>query len=317
MQKIVEEIKRQGAQLGFSAVAVCDAAPLEDASALLQSWLADQFHGTMEWMVRTAHQRGDPRSYFPEARSIIVTAHNYYQQELAGEGRDDAAAEISIYARGRDYHKVLRRKLRRLLEHVQQLIPGVRGRVCVDSFPIMEKALAVKAGIGWIGKHTNLIIKGQGSYFFLGEILLSAELPVDPPLTTDYCGSCNRCQAACPTMALETPFVLDARRCISYLTIEHDGDIDKKLQPGMGNWVFGCDICQEVCPWNRFSEPTDEADFANRFPRDRRSLQHLTGLNREKFEAVFAGTPVRRAGYEKFMRNLQIAIRNSDGWEEN
>jgi len=175
----------------------------------------------------------------------------------------------------------------------------------------MEKALAVKAGIGWIGKHANLIIKQKGSYFFLGEILLSVKLPVDEPLLTEYCGTCNRCQIACPTAALDEAFVLDARRCISYLTIEHKGEIDPQLQQGMENWVFGCDICQAVCPWNRFSEHTEDREFDNRLPEEWFDLRRLRQMSREEFTTLFEGTPVRRAGYEGFMRNVRIAEENS------
>lgn len=302
-------IKLESLRLGFTRTAICDAEPLGDAGALLEKWLADRFHGTMEWMARTRHERQDPRSYFPEAQSIIVTALNYYRDdELLNRAPDEA--NISIYARGRDYHKVLRKKLKQLLAYAETLMPGVRGRVCVDSFPVMEKVLAVKSGIGWIGKHTNLIIVSKGSYYFLGEILLSAELPSDPPFVEEHCGTCSRCQAACPTGALDTPFVLDARRCISYLTIEHDGDIDSSLQKGMENWVFGCDICQAVCPWNRFSEHAAERDFDNRLPDELFRLENLRELSEAAFTARFAGTPVRRAGYRNFMRNVGIAMKN-------
>ena len=308
-QEIANRIKQEGLRQGFSAVAICDAEPLTDAGELLEKWLANRFHGTMEWMARTRHERANPRSYFPEAQSIIVVALNYYRENETAL-RDSQEAAISIYARGRDYHKVLRKKLKSFLTHIQQLLPDAHGRICVDSFPIMEKALAAKSGVGWIGKHTNLIIKQKGSWFFLGEILLSEKLPADPPFIEEHCGTCNRCQIACPTDALETPFVLDARRCISYLTIEHDGEIEGDLQTGMENWVFGCDICQAVCPWNRFSAQTGEPDFANRLPDEWFSLENLQQLGESKFEELFAGTPVRRTGYANFMRNVHIASQN-------
>ena len=308
-QEIANRIKQEGLRQGFSAVAICDAGPLTDAGELLEKWLANRFHGTMEWMARTRHERANPRSYFPEAQSIIVVALNYYRENETAL-RDSQEAAISIYARGRDYHKVLRKKLKSFLTHIQQLLPDAHGRICVDSFPVMEKALAAKSGVGWIGKHTNLIIKQKGSWFFLGEILLSEKLPADPPFIEEHCGTCNRCQIACPTDALETPFVLDARRCISYLTIEHDGEIEGDLQTGMENWVFGCDICQAVCPWNRFSTETGEPDFANRLPDEWFSLENLQQLGESKFEELFAGTPVRRTGYANFMRNVHIASQN-------
>ncbi len=309
MQEIAEKIKQEALSQGFAAVGFCDAEPLTDASPLLEKWLADQFHGTMEWMARTRHERAAPRSYFPDAQTVIVVALNYYRENEAVL-RDSEQGNISIYARGRDYHKVLRKKLKRLLGYVQTLLPEAHGRVCVDSFPVMEKALAVKSGIGWIGKHTNLIIKQKGSYYFLGEILLSEKLPIDAPFSFDHCGNCNRCQVACPTNALDDAYILDARRCISYLTIEHKGDIDSALQNGMENWVFGCDICQAVCPWNRFSTQTEEADFASRIPDEMFDLRRLQKLSENEFLQLFEGTPVRRAGYQNFMRNVNIACGN-------
>ncbi len=301
-------IQQTGTALGFSALGVCNAEPLDQARRRLDEWLRRRYHGGMDWMERRAAVRTDPRSYFPEAQSIIVAALNYYQPTEHNPGKDSPA--ISMYALGRDYHKVFRKKLKTLLAEIRRLMPEARGRVCVDSFPLMEKAAAVKAGLGWIGKHTNLIRKQQGSFFFLGEILLSVELPPDPPFRADHCGSCNRCQTACPTNALDTAYVLDGRRCISYLTIEHRGPIDPELQQGVGEWVFGCDICQQVCPWNRFSKPASEAQFTPRVDPDRQTYHHLLNLDEEGFRELFQGTPVMRAGFEKFRRNVQIAYRN-------
>lgn len=310
-EQIVHQIKQRARELGFAETAICDAEPMKDAGERLLSWLGRGYQGTMHWMARTGRERADPRAFFPEAQSVIVTAFNYYRADEPLQ-REDHDGNISLYARGRDYHKVLRKKLRRLLADIQILLPEARGRICVDSFPIMEKALAVKAGIGWIGKHTNLIIKPQGSYFFLSEILLSEALPSDPPLSSDYCGTCNRCQTACPTGALDEAYVLDARRCISYLTIEHPGDIDPALQPGMENWVFGCDICQAVCPWNRFSSHCEETDFHNRLPDRMFALRELQQISETAFNQLFEGTPVRRAGYQNFRRNVTIAIENQE-----
>jgi len=308
-KRLAALIKTQALQLGFSAVGITDAQPLQEAGEKLSQWLAQEFHGGMDWMKHTEQVRVNPRSYFPQAQSIVVVAQNYFHQGdkiflPADKGN------ISIYARGRDYHRVLRKKLRSLLKYIQGLEPSAQGRICVDSFPLMEKPIAVKAGIGWIGKHTNLIIKQKGSYFFLGEILLSIPLPADKPFSADYCGTCNRCQVACPTGALDTPYVLDARKCISYLTIEHDDEIDPDLQEGMGNWIFGCDICQAVCPWNRFRQTTTEEDFFGRFSESDFDLIRLAKLSGEEFEKMFAGTPVRRTGFRRFKRNVEIAIRN-------
>ncbi|RMF56224.1 MAG: tRNA epoxyqueuosine(34) reductase QueG [Calditrichaeota bacterium] len=309
MDDLVTRIKEKGMALGFSAVGICDAAPLEEESRKLDLWLSRKFHGTMEWMERTRSQRVDPRSYFPEAKSIVVVAVNYFRKDEPLKLPQDKAS-ISIYARGRDYHKVIRKKLKALLKEIQQWVPGVKGRVCVDSFPIMEKSLAVKAGLGWIGKHTNLILKSKGSYFFLGELLLNISIPSDTPFTFDHCGSCHRCQEACPTDALSEAYVLDSRKCISYLTIEHKEGIDENLKPGIGNWVFGCDICQIVCPWNKFSESTQISDFHTRIPESWLPLERLEKITSDEFEHLFQGTPVKRAGYENFKRNVGIALTN-------
>lgn len=311
METIVEHIKHKARELGFSETAICDAEPLQDPGQRLLEWLGRGYQGTMDWMSRTRAERAAPRSFFPEAQSIIVVAHNYFR-ENEPVLRPERQGNISIYARGRDYHKVLRKKLHSLLGYIQTLLPETRGRICVDSFPLLEKPLAVKAGIGWIGKHTNLIIKKKGSYFFLGEILLSAKLPPDPPLAADYCGTCNRCQVACPTGALDEAYVLDARRCISYLNIEHRGEIEPRFHEGMGNWIFGCDICQAVCPWNRFSAHTGERDFDNRLPDEWFDLKQLAQMSEKEFRNWFAGTPVLRTGYANFKRNVQIALKNRE-----
>lgn len=309
MQKETEQIKTKAYQLGFLEIGICDAEPLDKERKLLDNWLGMRYEGSMNWMKGTQKERTNLQSYFPEAKSVIVVAHNYFR---ANESiyKPSHEGNISIYARGRDYHKVLRKKLEQLRNFIHGLLPDIKSRICLDSFPIMEKPLAAKAGIGWIGKHTNLIIKGKGSYFFLGEILLSKELPSDDPLTADYCGTCNKCQVACPTNALDQPYVLDSNKCISYLTIEHDDDIDPELQPKMGNWIFGCDICQEVCPWNRFSSDTDERDYSNRFSEELLNLNNLQQLTKDEFNEIFNGTPVKRTGYDNFMRNVKIALKN-------
>ena len=313
MSDLTAYIRERAAELGFAAAAITGCEPLESAGARLDQWVDAAYMGTMDWMVRTVRERRDPRAFFPEGRSAVVVALNYYRETEAID-RPAEDGNISIYARGRDYHKVMRGKLKRLLRDIRERQPDrdVRGRICVDSFPLMEKPLAVRAGIGWIGKHTNLIIKGKGSWVFLGELLLDIDLPPDAPFTADHCGTCNRCQVACPTGALDTPYLLDARRCISYLTIEHDGEITPDLAEGMGNWVFGCDICQAVCPWNRFSTHTAERDFDNRLPDHLFDIRRLGELSQGEFERLFEGTPVRRSGYANFRRNLAIAAANRD-----
>lgn len=311
MREITKQIKEKAYHLGFLEVGICDAESLNEETDLFKYWLDCGFQGSMNWMDRTRGIRGDAKHFFPEAKSIIILADNYFRSDEPVL-KPPHEGNISIYARGRDYHRVLKKKLGTLLSFIEELIPDAEGRICVDSFPIMEKPLAVKAGIGWIGKHTNLIIKGKGSYFFLGEILLSKELLHDEPLTADYCGSCDKCQVACPTEALNQAYVLDSNKCISYLTIEHDDAIDFSLQQRMGNWIFGCDICQQVCPWNGFSADTEELGYSSRIPADFLKLENLVKLTPDDYDRVFSGTPVKRTGFDNFKRNVAIALKNSE-----
>ena len=304
--KLAQLIKQRAQTEGFSAVGITTAAPLKEEADRLRWWLGRGYHGTMSWMARYGDRRAWPQEFFPEARSVVMVALNYYRSDEP-VSRPPDVGNISIYARGRDYHRVMRKKLKRLLKFIQEIQPNARGRVCVDSFPIMEKPLAQRAGLGWMGKHTNLIIKQRGSYFFLGALLLSLELPPDDPFAVDFCGHCTRCLDACPTDALVAPYVLDASRCISYLTIEHRGEIATNLKEQMGNWVFGCDICQEVCPWNRFRQNTLEGDFRSRVPEEWWKLPRMIRLSREQFEKIFRGTPVLRAGYDRFMQQVKRA----------
>ncbi|MGH1363812.1 MAG: tRNA epoxyqueuosine(34) reductase QueG [Calditrichia bacterium] len=305
---LLAEIRSFATTLDILDLGISSAGSLEEESERLNEWLDKKYHGTMDWMQSKAVQRTNPKAYFPEAKCVLVASFNYFRDEPLNRG--DELANLSLYARGRDYHKVIRKKLQALLAFIQSKHPDAKGRVCVDSFPLMEKPFARRAGLGWLGKHTNLISKKHGSYFFLGEILLSIDLPVSEPFTYDHCGSCTRCMDACPTPALDKSYQIDAASCISYLTIEHSGAIDADLQKQMGNWVFGCDICQIVCPWNRFSETTAETDFAERLSHEQYRLTYLASLDEQQFEELFNGTPVRRAGYEQFMRNVAIAQKN-------
>jgi epoxyqueuosine reductase len=303
-------IRNQAFSLGFSAVGITDARPLAEAGTLLDHWLDRSFHGTMTWMSKTRAERRDPRAFFPKAQSVIVVALNYYQtptQPRTEETVPDKRARIARYAVGRDYHKVLKKKLRSLSDFIKTLHPEAVSRPCVDSFPLLEKPLAQRAGLGWIGKHTNLIMKRQGSFFFLGELLTSLPLVADAPFMSDHCGTCTACQDACPTNALSTPFELNASRCISYLTIEHTGEIEPELLRSLERWIFGCDICQEVCPWNRFAVPHSEPDFTSRIPPDLYEITRLLTLSSEEFDRIFAGTPIKRAGYERFMTSINAA----------
>ncbi|GAB4334756.1 MAG: tRNA epoxyqueuosine(34) reductase QueG [Calditrichia bacterium] len=304
-----EKIISKTLELGFEAAGITDAAPLREDGENLQAMVEAGYYGEMHWLAETAVKRSNPAAFFPQAKSVLIAAHGYFRKDEPLQYPPDCG-QIALYARGRDYHKVLRNKLKKVLEFIKDLNPAAEGRIFVDSFPIMEKPLAVKAGLGWIGKNTCFIIKKKGSWYHLGGILLNLPLKPDEPLTEDFCGSCHRCMDACPTGALLSAGEMDARRCISYLTIEHHGEITTELVDKMGNLIFGCDICQIVCPWNRKSTDCAEPDLRGRFSTAELKLERLSQLTREEFEQRFAGTPLRRAGYESFTRNLRIAIKN-------
>ncbi len=313
MKDLASQIKQQILSTGFDAVGITTAEPLTKGGADLKSFIRQNFHGTMSWLSDTHKQKSDPNSFFKEAKSIIIAAQNYYQKKDKIRFQEDSG-NISIYARGRDYHKVLRNKFKKVLNWLISVEPGTNGRIFVDSFPIMEKPLAMRAGLGWIAKNTTLILKAKGSFFFLGGIITNLPLPPDEPITVDFCGECHKCQDACPTNAFPEPFRLDARRCISYLTIEHKGTIDQGFAKQMDNYIFGCDICQAVCPWNiRFARDTREKDFQSRYKPADLLLTKLENLSQTDYEKMFEGTPVRRLGYDRFKRNVRVAKKNLKG----
>ena len=307
---IRDEIRGQALSMGFDAVGFAEARLAEEARENLGEFIARGYHGDMGWLAGTAARRGDPRVLWPEARTIVVLGLNY-----AGEGDPRAAAgdpecgEISVYARGRDYHDTVKKRLKALARWIAERWPGEL-KVFVDTAPVMEKPLAQMAGIGWQGKHTNLVSRELGSWFFLGEIYLSLALPPDAP-ETDHCGACRRCLDICPTAAFDGPYRLDARRCISYLTIEHKGPIPNELRPLIGNRIFGCDDCLAVCPWNKFARATDEPDFLARDRLTAPRLATLAALDDAAFRTMFAGTAVKRIGRNRFLRNVLVAIGNA------
>jgi epoxyqueuosine reductase len=300
-------IKEKARELGFDAAGITDAKILKQSKRDLRNYLEQGRNAGMSWLKDTAKQRSDPKAFYPGTHSVVMVALNYFRKHEKSILSSEFGT-ISLYARGRDYHKVLRKKLKILYHWIQNEEPTCNGRIFVDSFPIMEKPLAVRAGLGWIGKNSTLLIKGKGSYFFLGGILLNLTLKPDLPYSEQFCGSCNKCQSACPTGALDAPYQLDSRKCISYLTIEHQSNIANGLQEKMKNLIFGCDICQIVCPWNRrFAKTSKEEDFKNRHKERDLSLKKLGELSREEYEKMFEGTAVRRSGYAKFLRNVRIA----------
>jgi epoxyqueuosine reductase len=315
------DIRRWGRELGFAAVGIC-AGETGEAGARLQAWLAQGRQGDMDYMARHAHLRADPRSLLPAgcgpALRVISARMDYRPRgDDAGwverewrRGADREAAVVSLYARGRDYHKVLRTRLQRLAERIAQAAPEAALRVCTDSAPVFEVEFARAAGLGWRGKHTLLLSQDAGSTFFLGEILTDLPLPVDAPVD-EHCGSCRRCIDACPTQAIVAPYELDARRCISYLTIEHRGAIPEELRPLIGNRVYGCDDCQLACPWNKFARTASLPDFDVRHGLDRATLVELFSWSEPEFRQRHAGSAILRIGYERWLRNLAVGLGNA------
>jgi epoxyqueuosine reductase len=307
---IREAIRDRALASGFDAVGFAEARLDAEARAGLSEFIARGYHGDMGWLAGTATRRGDPRALWPEARTVVVLGVSYAPEDdpLTLADADEIGA-ISVYARGRDYHDTLKRRLKALAHWIEEHWPGAL-KLFVDTAPVMEKPLAERAGLGWQGKHTNLVSRQFGSWLFLGEIYLSLELDPDPA-EADYCGSCRRCLDACPTAAFPAPHRLDARRCISYLTIEHKGMIPVELRSAIGNRIYGCDDCLAVCPWNKFARTAREPDF---LPRDELSaprLAELAGLDDAAFRKLFAGSPVKRTGRDRFLRNVLIAIGNA------
>ncbi|MFH1679666.1 MAG: tRNA epoxyqueuosine(34) reductase QueG [Candidatus Eisenbacteria bacterium] len=307
-EEAVLAIGEEARRIGFDAHGAAPAAIPEIEKERLDRWLRGGMHGTMGWMARSASVRKDPALLLPGARSVWIGAVNYHHPPRAWEG----GGRVSIYASGRDYHKVLRVLLRRLLRTVERVFPGARARPFVDSAPVLEKLLAERAGVGWRGKHGNLILPRAGSWFFLGGFLIDRDLAAGEP-AADRCGSCTACLEACPTGAITSPYVVDGSRCISYLTIEHRGEVAAELARLSGDWVFGCDICQEVCPWNRFATPASRPAFRPRGAASGLTLRKALTLGREGFDRLFEGTPVRRAGWERFRGSVSRAIDNVSG----
>jgi epoxyqueuosine reductase len=309
---LVDDIRRWGRELGFDQVGIADT-DLASYEARLDQWLAEGLHGEMDWMAAHGRKRSRPALLHEGTRSVIVVRMDYLPanatpvEELI-EQTDKAC--ISRYALGRDYHKVMRSRLKKLGQRIEQAIGPFGHRVFTDSAPVMEKALAEKAGLGWIGKHSNLLNRHAGSWFFLGEIYTDLELPADPPVS-QHCGSCRRCIDICPTQAIVAPYQVDARRCISYLTIELKGAIPEEFRKPMGNRIYGCDDCQMVCPWNRYAQHSRIDDFSPRQDLDAGDLVELFGWDEATFLERTEGTAIRRIGHERWLRNIAIALGNA------
>lgn len=305
-----ELIREKALALGFDAVGFCRAELGPEARARLRAFLEAGQHGDMGWLAERAEQRGHPQALWPEARSVVALGLSYAPESdpLAVLDQPDRGA-VSVYARNRDYHDVVKGMLKHLAQFIASRC-GEQVKVFVDTAPVMEKPLAARAGLGWQGKHTNLVSRAHGSWLFLGEIYTTLDIAPDPP-HADRCGSCTRCQQVCPTHAFPAPYRLDATRCISYLTIEHHGPIPLELRPLMGNRIYGCDDCLAVCPWNRFARATPHDKLRPRADLAAPRLAEFAALDDAGFRRMFAGSPVKRLGRDRFVRNVLNAIGNS------
>ncbi len=295
-------IKSESKRLGFDYCGISKAEFLEEEAPRLENWLNNNMHGQMSYMQNHFDKRLDPRLLVPGAKSVISLLLNYYPTE---KQHDETAPKISKYAYGEDYHFVIKEKLNQLLEFIKENIGEVDGRVFVDSAPVMDKAWAKKSGLGWIGKHSNLINKNSGSFFFIAELIIDLELEVDGAIK-DYCGTCTRCIDACPTEAIVAPYMVDGSKCISYFTIELKESIPNDVKGKFDNWMFGCDICQDVCPWNRFSKPNKEENFQPNGELLNMTKNEWQELTEETFKRVFKNSAVKRTKFSGLKRNIDF-----------
>jgi epoxyqueuosine reductase len=311
LNQLAQHIKQWGQSLGFQQVGICDT-DLSAEEPKLQAWLDKQYHGEMAWMARHGMLRARPHELLPGTLRVISVRMNYLPAKAAFAStlQNTQLGYVSRYALGRDYHKLLRQRLKKLGEQIQAYCGELNFRPFVDSAPVMERALASKAGIGWVGKHSLILNREAGSWFFLGELLIDLPLPVDQP-QEEQCGRCVACITTCPTGAIVAPYTVDARRCISYLTIELEGAIPEEFRALMGNRIYGCDDCQLICPWNRFSQLTDEDDFSPRALLHAPQLLDLFGWSEEKFLRITEGSAIRRIGHLRWLRNIAVALGNA------
>lgn len=309
-KELTESIRQYALHIGFDACGFAKAGFMEPEARRLEEWLVQDRQASMQWMGNHFEKRTDPTLLVPGAKTVISVLASYYhpdQRYSIGNKKDPLIAK---YALGRDYHKVLKKKLNTLFDYIKKEIGNVDGRVFVDSAPVLDKAWAVRAGLGWIGKNSNLLNKEVGSFFLIGELILDLDLSYDAP-QTDHCGSCTQCMDACPTNAIYEPYRVDASKCISYWTIEHKGDIPEHMHSGMENWVFGCDICQDVCPWNSHAKVAQFSDLNPRSWVIDKPLEYWSTLGEDEFNTAFEGSPVKRTKHEGFMRNLLIVKENT------
>jgi epoxyqueuosine reductase len=309
MDSLTAIIKKKALELGFCKVGIVHAERLADESEHFFEWLKLGYNGEMSWMNREPEKRLDPKLIFPEAKSIIVVAMNYFTP--LEHDNSTSTGKISRYAWGDDYHDVLREKLKNLLEWINQQAPHANGKICVDITPIMEKGWAVRAGIGWLGKHSNLITTDHGSWVFLSEVILNIELEFDTATVPDHCGSCTACLEACPTQAIVEPYIVDSRKCISYATIElRDETLPREVAANLNGWLYGCDICQDVCPWNRFEKPATEPRFEPRNSETSILLDSVQRMELKDYAERFRGSAVKRAKLSGLKRNASALANN-------
>lgn len=301
---LTDKIRQKALEIGFDKIGFARAEELETAGERLKEWLEAGYQGEMNWMAREPEKRADPRLIFPEARSVIVVALNYYTPHEHDQSPDKG--KISRYAWGDDYHDVVREKLRELLDWIKEEEPEAAGRICVDTAPVMDKAWAVRAGLGWLGKHTNLITKEFGSWVFIGEILISLELEYETDIVEDHCGTCTACLDACPTGAITEAYLVDSNRCISYATIElRSPEIPPAIAENLEGWLYGCDICQDVCPWNRFEKPAAEQRFEPRPGNISPDLEKIINLTHEEYVEQFRRSAIKRTKLSGLKRNAE------------
>ncbi len=312
LQALALNIKQWSRELGFQDAGITDI-DLSDHEAHLKRWLEEGLHGDMDWMAAHGNKRSRPDELVPGTLRIISVRMDYLPADTRQVQmlQDKSKAYISRYALGRDYHKLIRKRITQLGKRIEEAIGSYGYRAFVDSAPVLERAVAMRAGLGWIGKNTMLLNHKAGSFFFLGELFTDLPLPVDEPQTKVHCGSCHACLDLCPTKAFIAPHKLDARKCISYLTIENTGSIPEELRPLMGNRVFGCDDCQLVCPWNKFAKFSGETDFLPRHKLDSSELADLFLWTEEEFLERTVGSPIRRTGFEGWLRNLAVGLGNA------
>ncbi len=309
MASLTEQIKQKAIEIGFHKIGVARAETLREEGEHLKQWLSENYHGEMQWMEREPEKRADPRLIFPGAKSVVVVALNYFTPHQ--HETNDAKGKISRYAWGDDYHDVLKEKLRELLSFIKSLDENADGKICVDTAPVMDKAWAVRAGLGWIGKHSNLITKEFGSWVFLGEILLNLELEYENETVEDFCGSCRKCLDACPTNAIVAPKIVDSKACLSYATIElRAPELSTEIKENLNGWLYGCDICQDVCPWNRFEKPTEETRFEPRAGETAIELSGVFAFSPDAYAERFRRSPMKRAKLAGLQRNAQALKEN-------